>query len=65
MMSSRRDEPLAIPWWPIATVTLLAIALVISIAAGRTVEAVVIALLLVPSLLLLGAWAYSVRNGGR
>ena len=64
-MSSPRDKPLAVPWWGLATAALLAIGLVISIVAGRTIEAVVIAFLLVPSLFLLAVWAYSVRAGRR
>jgi hypothetical protein len=64
-MSSRRDDALAVPWWQIAAATLLAIGLVIAIVAGRTVEAVIIAFLLVPVLFLLAVWAYSVRAGRR
>jgi hypothetical protein len=43
----------------------LAIAFALAVAAGRAVEAVVIAVLMIPSLLLLGAWAYSAQRGRR
>lgn len=46
------NETLAIPWWRLATLFLLLGALVISVLAGRVVEAVVIGALAVPTLLL-------------
>jgi hypothetical protein len=41
-----------IQWWRIATAILLSVALVISVAAGRIIEAIIIGLLLLASLAL-------------
>ncbi len=53
-----------IPWWRIATLTILTAALIISLTSGRTIEAVIIAILMVPTILLIGAWLYQ-RNTAR
>lgn len=52
------DERFPIPWWRLATVVLLSIALGIAIANGRTWDAVVIAVLIVPVLVLVAASLY-------
>jgi choline-glycine betaine transporter len=47
-----------LPWWRLATLALLIGALVLAIANGRTIEAVIIGVLLVPTLVVLGVWVY-------
>jgi hypothetical protein len=47
-----------LPWWRLATLVLLIGALVLAIANGRTIEAVIIGVLLVPTLVVLGVWVY-------
>jgi hypothetical protein len=59
-----RDDERSVPWWRLATSTLLLTAFALSLAAGRTVEAIIAAVLLIPSLLLLGVWVY-LRLAGR
>jgi hypothetical protein len=51
-----------IPWWRIATALLLAAALAISAAAGRVIEAIIIGVLLLPSLVLVGLWFIAWRR---
>jgi len=46
------------PWWRLATLILLSVALAIAVSQGRTIEAVIIGILIVPTLLLVGAWIY-------
>jgi hypothetical protein len=46
------------PWWRLATLILLSVALAIALSQGRTIEAVIIGILIVPTLLLVGAWIY-------
>jgi hypothetical protein len=60
----RSRDPRALPRWWIATEILLAIALVVAIAAGRTVEAIFIGILLAPYLVVLAIWIYA-RLGAR
>jgi choline-glycine betaine transporter len=57
-----RRAPL-IPWWPLATTLLLAGALALSVAAGRTVDSIIIGVLLVPSLAFLVVWLIAWRRG--
>jgi hypothetical protein len=57
-MAARRSTP----WWRIATLALLLVALVIAVSSGRTIEAVVIGVLMIPALTLLGAWIYGLRR---
>jgi choline-glycine betaine transporter len=56
-VARRRRLTSAAPWWRIATLTLLLVALGLAISSGRTIEAVIIGLLMIPSLVLVGAWA--------
>jgi hypothetical protein len=56
------DVTRSIPWWRIATFTLLIAAFIISLSAGRTIEAVVIGVLIVPSTVFIGAWIYESRH---
>lgn len=44
------------PWWSLSTTVLLAVALVVDVAAGRIIETIIIAILLVPSLAFLVLW---------
>jgi hypothetical protein len=48
----------SIPWWSVATVVLLSIGLALAVLGGRTLEAIIIGVLLVPLLALLGNWLY-------
>jgi cation transporter-like permease len=50
-----------VPGWRIATAVLLAIALTISASAGRVVESIIIAVLLVLALAYLVVWAVALR----
>jgi choline-glycine betaine transporter len=52
-----------IPWWRVATVILLLVALGISVSAGRTIEALIIAVLTIPSLVLLVLSLVAWRRG--
>lgn len=54
----------SIPWWRVAAIVLLTVALIGTISAGRTVEAVIIGVFLGASLSFLGGWIY-VRKTGR
>lgn len=49
----------SIPWWRVAATVLLGGALFMTISAGRTVEAVIIGVLTIPSLVALGIWIYA------
>jgi len=53
---------LPIPWWRLATAVLLSVALAISADAGRLIESVIIAVLLVPLLAFFGIWIIAWRN---
>jgi hypothetical protein len=55
-------RPAWIPGWRIAQALLLALALAISIAAGRVIEAAIIAVLLLPALALVGLWVVAWRR---
>jgi choline-glycine betaine transporter len=50
----------SVPWWRIATLALLVAAFIVSVSSGRTIEAVIIGFLALPTLalLLVGAWIY-------
>jgi hypothetical protein len=52
-----------VPWWRIATVALLAVALGIALASGHTGDAIIVAVLMVPGLVLVGVALYF-RFGG-
>jgi hypothetical protein len=52
----------SIPWWPIATATLLTAALVLSATAGRVVPPIVIAILLAPTLVFLAFYIWAWRR---
>jgi hypothetical protein len=52
-----------IPWWRLATAALLTAALVISAIAGRVIESIIIAILLLPALAFLVLWIVAWRNG--
>jgi hypothetical protein len=54
---------LPIPWWRLATAALLSVALAISADAGRLIESIIIAVLLVPLLAFLGIWIIAFRRG--
>lgn len=51
-----------VPWWRITTLTLLVVAFIIAVSSGRTIEAAIVGLLMLPTLVLLGAWIYERRN---
>jgi hypothetical protein len=53
-----------VPWWRLATTLLLVVGLAIAAAAGRTVDAVIAGILLVPSLAVSLMWVVAVRRGG-
>jgi hypothetical protein len=53
---------LRIPWWSVATVVVLSIALTLAVLGGRTVEAVIVGAILVPTLALLGVWLTSIAG---
>jgi hypothetical protein len=44
------------PWWSLSTTVLLTAALVVDVTAGRIIETIIIAILLVPSLAFLVLW---------
>jgi Flp pilus assembly protein TadB len=44
------------PWWSVSTTVLLAVVLVVDVTAGRVIETIIIAILLVPSLAFLVLW---------
>ena len=44
------------PWWQLATIVLLSVALTIAVMSGRTIEAVIIGILVVPALVIVGTW---------
>ena len=54
-----------IPWRRIATAVLLTAALAIAAAAGRVIEAIIIGVLLLPSLALVGIWRRGRPAGDR
>jgi ABC-type nitrate/sulfonate/bicarbonate transport system substrate-binding protein len=56
-------KPPGIPWLRLATTVLLAGALAISVAAGRTVDSIIIGVLLVPSVALLIVRVFAWRRG--
>jgi hypothetical protein len=52
-----------IPWWRLATAALLTAALAIAASAGRVIESIIIAILLVPTLAFLVLWIVAWRRG--
>jgi hypothetical protein len=50
-------------WWLLSTVAALTTALVISATAGRIIEAIILAALLLPSLAFLVVWIIAWRRG--
>lgn len=52
----------SVPWWRLATLTLLVVAFILSVSSGHTIDAVIVGLLMVPSLVLVGAWIYERRH---
>lgn len=54
----------SVPWWQLATLTLLVVAFILSVSAGHTIEAVIVGVLVVPSLVLVGAWIYEMWHDG-
>ena len=52
-----RDR-LPIPWWRIATVALLGVALGLSVSSGHTGDAIIVGVLLVPGIVLVGLALY-------
>jgi choline-glycine betaine transporter len=52
----------AAPWWPIASVAILAVADGIAISAGRAIEAVIIGLLMVPGLFMVALWIRATKR---
>jgi hypothetical protein len=52
-----------IPWWRLATAALLTAALVISATAGRVIESIIIAILLLPTFAFLVLWIVAWRRG--
>ena len=53
----------SLPWWRIATLAILLLALIISVSAGRTIDAVVIGILMIPTMVLVGLWIYGSMKG--
>jgi hypothetical protein len=53
----------SIPWLPLSTVMLLAVAVAVAATAGRIIEAIVIAILLVPVLAFLVLWVIAWKRG--
>jgi hypothetical protein len=51
-----------VPWWRITTLTVLVVAFIVAVFSGRTIEAVIVGLLMLPTLVLLGAWIYERRH---
>jgi len=49
-------RPAWIPWWRIATAVLLSAALGDISMAGRVIEAIIVGVLLIPSIALVGLW---------
>jgi hypothetical protein len=61
---SRRDERFRVRWWQVATVALLALALGLSVAAGRRVEGAIIGgFLAVYLALFVAVWVLHARGG--
>jgi hypothetical protein len=56
-------RPPFVPWWPLATAVLLVTAFAIALGAGRTIDAVIVGVLLVPTLALLGLWLLARKRG--
>jgi hypothetical protein len=52
-----------VPWWPLATAVLLITALSIAVSSGRTIEAVIIGVFVVPTLAFLGLWSFAWKRG--
>jgi choline-glycine betaine transporter len=52
-----------VPWWPLATAILLITALSIAVSSGRTIEAVIVGVLAVPTLAFLGLWLVAWKRG--
>jgi hypothetical protein len=55
-------RPAWIPWWRITTLVSLTFAFGIAAAAGRVIEAIVIGILLLPSLAFVAVWVYAWRR---
>jgi hypothetical protein len=51
-----------VPWWNFATLGLLGLALALTVAAGRAIEAVIAGVLTIPSLFVVGLWLYERRR---
>jgi hypothetical protein len=52
-----------IPWWPLSAVALLSVALATAAAAGRIIDAIIVAILLVAPLSFLVLWVIAWRRG--
>lgn len=52
-----------IPWWRLASAALLTAALAISATAGRVIESIIIAILLLPTFAFLVLWIVAWRRG--
>jgi len=63
--ASHGREKFLIPWWRIATLALLTVALGFAVANGRTVEMIIIGVLVVPTLFFVGVWAFYVGRHER
>jgi hypothetical protein len=59
------QDSIPIPWWRLATVVLLGIALGIAVANGRTWDAVIVAVLIIPALAMTAAAIYFRVRGRR
>jgi hypothetical protein len=53
------------PWWRMTTFGLLIVALVIALAKGTTLGAVIVALVAVPSAIYVAVWLYGYVRAGR
>jgi hypothetical protein len=52
-----------IPWWRLASAVLLTAAFAISVTAGRVIESIIIAILLLPTFAFLVLWIVAWRRG--
>jgi hypothetical protein len=58
-----RFRPPWIPWWPLAAVVSLSTGLALAVAYGRTGDAIIVAVILLPSLALIALWVVAWRRG--
>jgi hypothetical protein len=58
-----RFRPPWIPCWPVAAVVSLSAALALAVADGRTGDAIIVGVILLPPLALIALWAAAWRRG--